>query len=294
MLVIVVIKVIIYNYIRHILYTMPPKSTSSVPARLQTVWQASSTLNRGYDAPIQASPSAFASSSYLPIDGDSSAEEDEDDENGSSQSELELPPLRAITKSQETTRKQRKGKEEDILQGKVSRRPSIAPDEYIILLKICMHMSDTYRSAEGATFFKNVTADWQKETGKEHNTLRRVLRRNIAARRKYLQNLGTGEQDGRTERELYEDSWIAVLDAEAAVIQERKEHRGAIGAKTEASFLALAAMLLTMKEKRVINPPLPSPRNPLPAFQAQQLASSEEAKEAIFIDDEDGLSQTPL
>ncbi|OAF63198.1 hypothetical protein VC83_00185 [Pseudogymnoascus destructans] len=72
---------------------------------------------------------------------------------------------------------------------------------------------------KAATFFKNVAADWTKETGKEHRTLRRVLRRGIAARQKYLEDLGTGEQDGRTERELYEDNWIAVLNADATVIR---------------------------------------------------------------------------
>ncbi|ELR05183.1 hypothetical protein GMDG_07224 [Pseudogymnoascus destructans 20631-21] len=41
-----------------------------------------------------------------------------------------------------------------------------------------------------------------------------------------------------------------------------------------------------MKEKRVINPPLPSPRNRIPTLQAQELAGSE-ANDAITIGDDD-------
>ncbi|OAF56468.1 hypothetical protein VC83_06642 [Pseudogymnoascus destructans] len=262
---------------------MPP-ATTAVPTALQSVWRVSITSNKGFESPSRLASSSNSRSQSV-------FDDDYDDE----ESELDGSPLpftpittnsTIITTQQTPIRKRKRGQEVDIQDDNGGRRPALSNQEHIILLKICMRLSHTYRTSEAATFFRNVTADWQLESGKEHDTLRRVLRRSITARRKYLAELGTGEQDGRTERQLYEDSWIAVLDAEATVIQQRREHRGAIGAKTEASVRARASLLTAMKEKRVINPPLPSPRNRIPTLQVQELAGSE-ANDAITIGDDD-------
>ncbi|ELR03078.1 hypothetical protein GMDG_05922 [Pseudogymnoascus destructans 20631-21] len=239
---------------------MPPKPMiTSVPAGFQGMWRLDPTLNRGESTPIQAITMAGGFYSGGEDSDDDGGDDDGDDENQSENgTPNQAPPLQSNTQGRPRKKRKSKGEEEDILQGN-GRSRVMSPGDYIILLKICLRMADTYRSPEAATFFKNVAADWMKETGKEHRTLHQVLRRGIAARRKYLEDLGIGEQDGRTERESYEDNWIAVLDADATVIRERREHQGNIGAKSEASFLAHAAMLLTMKGKRSINPPVPSP-----------------------------------
>ncbi|ELR05126.1 hypothetical protein GMDG_07168 [Pseudogymnoascus destructans 20631-21] len=49
-----------------------------------------------------------------------------------------------------------------------------------------------------------------------------------------------------------------------------------------------------MKDKRGINPPLPSPRNTLPALQGQQLVGSEELDDVIVIEDDDSLALSPI
>ncbi|ELR09975.1 hypothetical protein VC83_06377 [Pseudogymnoascus destructans] len=243
---------------------MPPKLTiTGIPASFQSFWNSDSNLNRGDSPLIRATPPV----DVFPLDDDSDIYDGDD---------YSLPTPTSTNRDSNIQgrpkKRQRQGEEEDTIQGKGR---ILSPEDYIILLKICLRMGPTYRSTEAVPFFNNVTADWQSETGKVHGTLRWVLQRRINIGQKYLENLGTGEQDGQTETQLYEDSWIEVLEADAVVIRQRKEYRGNI-------------------DKWGINPPLPSPQNTLPALQGQQLVGSEELDDVIVIEDDDSPALSPI
>jgi hypothetical protein len=91
----------------------------------------------------------------------------------------------------------------------------VTDEEYIILLRLCARDSLAWRHDAQVAFFRNITKDWQAETGKTHTDLSRVIRTRIHKRRKYLQEeVGSGKADAETEQTIAEDLWIAVLDAE--------------------------------------------------------------------------------
>ncbi|ELR07147.1 hypothetical protein VC83_02391 [Pseudogymnoascus destructans] len=170
-----VTEVIIYNDI--LIRSMPPKLTiTGIPARFQSIWRPDSTLNRGEEAPIQTSTIASGFSSGEDDTNDDDTNDDDTNDNNTNDNDTndndtndndntEPPPLQTpITLSNIQGRPQKRKRsqeEEDILQGKGKTR-ALSPNEYIILLKICLWIADTYRTAEAATFFKNVTSQGER------------------------------------------------------------------------------------------------------------------------------------
>jgi hypothetical protein len=108
-------------------------------------------------------------------------------------------------------------------QGSLAKMAPLTKDEVLVLFRLCNRNAEAYRLGKKTAFWSYIRADFERETGKDHKSLYRVVQREIDKRRKYLDGLGTRQTDSESELTVQTDNWIGVVREEKRIETERSE-----------------------------------------------------------------------
>ncbi|ELR10248.1 hypothetical protein GMDG_08732 [Pseudogymnoascus destructans 20631-21] len=96
-------------------------------------------------------------------------------------------------------------------QGSPTKMAPLMKAEVLVLFQLANRNAEVYRPGSKTGFWSHLQEDFAKETGKQHKSLHRVLRRETERRRAYLDSLRTGQTDSESELTVQIDNWIDVV-----------------------------------------------------------------------------------
>ncbi|OAF61001.1 hypothetical protein VC83_02580 [Pseudogymnoascus destructans] len=136
---------------------------------------------------------------------------------------------------------------------------------------------------------------FEKETGKTHSNVHRIVKLRIDRRRQALKEEKTGTTEGpESEASVQEDAWIAVLDEENRVAQDRKDRAAGQQAESSASQADRESLLLVYSQKRAPKPIEPrSQAFALAAYETSQLDSDGEGFTVAEVNSQGGGTSEP-
>lgn len=169
-------------------------------------------------------------------------------------------------------------------------RTRLSDEEQLLLIRLCNQNALAWRSGDGVSFWKAITVAFEKETGKTHSNVRRIVKLRIDRRRQALKEEKTGTTEGlESEASVQEDAWIAVLDEENRVAQDRKDRAAGQQAESSASQADRESLLLVYSQKRAPKPIEPrSQAFALAAYETSQLDSDGEGFTVADVNSQDG------
>jgi hypothetical protein len=103
-------------------------------------------------------------------------------------------------------------------------------EDHLVILRLCNRDSDKYGRVTNKRFWKEIAREFKGTTGKEHDSLWRVVDSIVKKRRQFLEDLESGTQDLIDEKTIQTDTWISTLDARK--VQEDADERSE-GASTK-------------------------------------------------------------
>jgi hypothetical protein len=152
-----------------------------------------------------------------------------------------------------------------------TRLSRLSDDEQLLLIRLCNQNALAWRSGDGVSFWKAITAAFENETGKTHSNVRRIVKLRIDRRRQALEEDKTGTTEGpESEASVQEDAWIAVLDEENRVVQDRKDRAAGQQAESSASQADRESLLLVYSQKQAPKPI--EPRSKVAALVAHEMS----------------------
>ncbi|ELR04503.1 hypothetical protein GMDG_06805 [Pseudogymnoascus destructans 20631-21] len=102
-------------------------------------------------------------------------------------------------------------------QGSQAKMTPLTKDEVLVLFQLCNRNAEAFQPGKKTAFWSYIQAYFERETGKDHKSLYRVVQREIDKRRKYLDGLGTAQTDSKSELTVQTDNWIGVVTGEKRI-----------------------------------------------------------------------------
>jgi hypothetical protein len=114
-------------------------------------------------------------------------------------------------------------------------RTHLTDEDHLVILRLCNRDSDKYGQVTNKRFWKEIARDFKGTTGKEHDSLWRVIDSIVKKRRQFLEDLESGTQDLTDEKTIQTDTWISTLNARKAQEDADEEERGCLDKENEAT-----------------------------------------------------------
>jgi hypothetical protein len=114
-------------------------------------------------------------------------------------------------------------------------RTHLTDEDHLVILRLCNRDSEKYGRVTNKRFWKEIAREFKETTGKEHDSLWRVVDSIIKKRREFLEDLESGTQDLTDEKTIQTDTWISTLDAYKVQKNADEEERGRLDEENEAT-----------------------------------------------------------
>jgi hypothetical protein len=150
------------------------------------------------------------------------------------------------------------------------KRVHLTEDEHLTLFHLCNFHAEAYRKSDNVKFWTVITAKFEKETGKNHSSLRRVVNTRCNKRRADVAAEGSGEAQNNSERAIQEDAWIKAVDEDNRILADRKDRAAGIAGESAAAEHARGAMMHSQAERARAQTEVIRPRSWKPAKKVKQ------------------------
>jgi hypothetical protein len=166
----------------------------------------------------------------------------------------------------------------------------LTEDEHLVLFRLCNFHAEAYRKTNNIKFWTVITAKFQKETGKNHSSLRRVINVRCNKRRADVAAEGSGETQNNSERTIQEDAWIEVIDEDNRILADRKDRAAGVIGESIAAENARSVMMHSQAERGRAQSDIIQPRSRIPARKAKQTSGliTDEEDISTEVEDEEG------
>jgi hypothetical protein len=114
-------------------------------------------------------------------------------------------------------------------------RTHLTDEDHLVILRLCNRDSEKYGRVTNKRFWKEIAREFKETTGKEHDSLWRVIDSIVKKRQQFLEDLESGTQDLTDEKTIQTDTWISTLDAYKAQKNADEEERGRLDEENEAT-----------------------------------------------------------
>jgi hypothetical protein len=114
-------------------------------------------------------------------------------------------------------------------------KKQLTKDDHIHILRLAITYGAAWGHGTIAAFWQKIANEFEKTTGKKHQTLGRAVNDLVKARRKALVEEESGENDFESSYAMAIGGWISILDNHKAVLDARKEAQGLKDQETEES-----------------------------------------------------------
>jgi hypothetical protein len=197
-----------------------PISSQQVQPSIEPVDEQSST-SWGLPPPLQLSQIEHSSTSWSPSVTESPSQTPQPQP----VSILRIPftPITEIAFSQTSSELQSSSKE-------------LTKNDQIHVLRLAIQAGDAYGHGTDKAFWQKITNAFEAATGRTHQSLARAVNNIVKARRKYLAENNSGEEDKATSYTDAVDDWISIMDARKALNEARKEAQGNKERESKASL----------------------------------------------------------
>lgn len=114
-----------------------------------------------------------------------------------------------------------------------SKPKNLTEEERLIILRLAIQAKEAYGHGRNTTFWKNISKDFERDTGKKHATLSRTVTSMVKARLKALAEDPSREEARETSYTNAIDEWISVVEEQEAIEKERKDAQGTRDAESQ-------------------------------------------------------------
>jgi hypothetical protein len=106
-------------------------------------------------------------------------------------------------------------------------------DDWLLIFRLAIQAGDSWGHCTKKVFWQNITNSFEAATGKWHTTLSRAVDDIVKARRKYLAENDSGEEDEATSYTDAIDGWISIVGDQKELEQVRKDAQGVCNGESQ-------------------------------------------------------------